>query len=91
MIPEDAIIADIIEDLRDPLDYVRRVLGNMHEFRQEHGSAAVRIGTTGRGIVPHYRIEPPDRPFLEDMDLYYVAFDGRSHKRLPWGTQLESS
>jgi hypothetical protein len=56
-ISNDAIISDILPTLDNAKDYVRRVLGNMAEYQKTHGSAFVRVGTTGRGIAPHYRVQ----------------------------------
>jgi hypothetical protein len=57
----DATIAVIVSRLRDPAEYVRRVLQNKKnckdEFRQP---VVVRIGITGEGVAPHYRIEPEE-------------------------------
>jgi hypothetical protein len=95
-LPEDAMIADITASLDNPADYVRGVLGNMVEYRKEHGSAVARIGITGRGIAPHYRIEPisESNQFIDDiltggddLEKHFVAFHGRNHKRLDWSSQ----
>ena len=59
-IPADATIAVIKGRLRDPIEYVRRVLMNMQSCKEEHGDAVVRIGITGEGVAPHYRIEPEE-------------------------------
>jgi hypothetical protein len=88
-IPDDAKISDIIAKLDSPIEYVRRVLGNMGSCRKKHGTAFVRIGTTGRGVVPHYRVGPEfSLEVFNDNDVLaaqFVAFLGRSHKQLPWG------
>ncbi|MEQ8510451.1 MAG: hypothetical protein RIB43_15710 [Rhodospirillaceae bacterium] len=87
MISENATIGDILSKLDNPTEYIRRVLANMHLCRKEFGSALVRIGTTGQGVAPHYRIEPePDLQTLaENWDAHFTAYHGRSHKRLDWG------
>ena len=86
---DDATIADITTKLDNPTEYVRGVFGNMVDCNKEHGTALVRIGTTGRGIVPHYRVEPEfTLESFGDEDLWtthFVAFHGRNHKRLDWG------
>nr|CAD6611373.1 hypothetical protein RKHAN_02390 [Rhizobium sp. Khangiran2] len=90
----DAVISDVIPTLMSPVEYVRAVFHNVHEFRKQHGSGFVRIGITGRGKAPHYRIEPDFElgGFLDDIieggeavAKHYSAFDGRSHTRLEWG------
>lgn len=85
---EDAVIADIVVSLDNPIGYVRGVLGRMFECEKENGSAIVRIGTTGRGKSPHYRVEPElsfDSFNPEARDKHFAAFHGRSHKKLDWG------
>ena len=86
---DDAIIADIITNLDNPAEYVRGVFGNMLDCKKKYGTAFVRIGTTGRGIVPHYRVEPEFNieMFVNDelFAAHFVAFHGRNHKRLDWG------
>jgi hypothetical protein len=83
-----ATIADIISTLNKPVEYVRGVFGNMVDCKKEHGNAFVRIGKTGRGISPHYRVEPELSPYAID-DAFdpiveFTAFDGRNHKKLDW-------
>ena len=95
--PDDEI-ADVAPGLAKPTDYVRSVFGNMHAYKKEFGSAFVRIGVTGKGRSPHYRIEPaPDQyAFLSRIEnlmnvnadavaVYFRAFNGVNHKPLPWG------
>src|ERR1700675_142568 len=93
----DTTIADIARTLANPKAYVRGVFENMHACKQEKGSAFVRIGTTGRGIVPHYRVSPDTHQMLDDEVLLnpqddrwsdlFVAFNGRNHRRLPWASK----
>lgn len=81
-------IADLVGFLDDPVEYVRGVLTNMTAVKKQHGSAVVRVGTTGRGVAPHYRVEP-DLPDIEqileqDLSPYFIAFHGRNHEKLGW-------
>lgn len=55
-IPPDATIVTIMRKLKNPEEYVRPLLGNMHACLKAHGNASVRIGVTGKGITPHYRV-----------------------------------
>jgi hypothetical protein len=82
-----ATVADIVPTLGKPVPYVRGILQNMHECKLEKGSARVRIGTTGRGIVPHYRVELDHGKILEDRDAFFVAYHGTNHKILEWGLE----
>ncbi|RDC60877.1 hypothetical protein HME9302_02093 [Alteripontixanthobacter maritimus] len=59
-IPDDAIIADVLPTLNDREEYVRVVLGNLHECQKEHDTCSVRIGITGEGKAPYYRIDYTD-------------------------------
>lgn len=89
-LPSDVTISEIVGNLKRPDEYVRRVLGNMNTCRTKHGSSLVRLGITGQGITPHYRVEPDfdlDR-YLDDDEFmadHFVAYDGRNHERLDWG------
>ena len=90
---KDVILTDIPSSLRSPKEYVRRVLENMAGFRREHGAAVVRIGTTGSGVAPHYRIQKENSRTGEfaavvdnDEEGYFSAFHGSSHKKLPLGS-----
>ena len=89
-IPDDATIASVIDSIDNPEGYLRGVIGNMVHVRNEHGSAVVRIGVTGRGIYPHYRVSPGDKSealLYELMEL--VAYRGSNHENLKWDlTQL---
>lgn len=58
----DATIADVLADLEDAEEYLRRVLGNMRFCQKRHGDARLRIGVTGKrspgkGLAPSYRID----------------------------------
>src|SRR5215468_945288 len=60
-LPDDVSIADIVWYLTDPIEYLRSVVGNMYECKKRKGfendDPVVRIGTTGKGRAPHYRVE----------------------------------
>ena len=83
-IPHNNTIADIVGSLSKPEEYVRGVVGHLSECHIETGrnGAYVRIGITGRGIVPNYRIEMPP---LDEGSGYmptWKAFRGSNHKIL---------
>jgi hypothetical protein len=84
-ISNDVVISDILPTLDNPEQYVRGVFGNMVEYRKVHGTAVVRIGTTGRGIAPHYRVQVEHSAIGElagylddDPSGYFMAFHGRN-------------
>jgi hypothetical protein len=101
MIANDAIISDILATLDDAERYLRGVFGNMVEYRKHHETAVVRIGTTGQGIAPHYRVQKEHSREGEDLGYFadvfntgpiessehFMAFHGRSHKKLEWGAE----
>jgi hypothetical protein len=79
-VPPGSTIADIICTLAHPEEYVRGVLGHLYECRRDYPTAYVRIGITGHGIVPHYRIEYPG--YAGAPPGTFGAFRGDNHKRL---------
>lgn len=52
----DATVADVVDSLDRPEDYVCGVLEKLYECRKLHGNSRVIIGTSGRGLRPYYRI-----------------------------------
>jgi hypothetical protein len=54
-IADDATIADIVNTLIKPGEYIRNVLEKLWDCNREYGNAAVRIGTLGHGRAPNYR------------------------------------
>jgi hypothetical protein len=71
-IKPDATIADVLHRLNKPKDYVRGVLLNILKYKNNGMLPVVRIGITGKGFSPYYRIESGDQSF--------GAFNGESHK-----------
>lgn len=59
-----ATIADITHLLADGEEYVRRIMENMMSGPYDRDDAVVRIGVSGTGIAPNYRIEYPNQPEL---------------------------
>ena len=93
-LPENATISDVLGLLENAEEFVRGALGNMTAFKKKHGSAFVRIGVTGIGAFPHYRVEPAGSAddFLKDfiagdknLERHFTAYHGRNHKQLDWG------
>jgi hypothetical protein len=78
-IANDATISDVVSDLNAPTAYVRGVLEHMWECKQQHGAASVRIGVTGKGRAPHYRIEYPKSPSAASV---FAVYHGSSHKAM---------
>ena len=83
-LPKDATF----KDLKTPRDsterFVRNVLGVMGKAQKEHGPILVRMGVTGTGQAPNYRVEDPTgRPIF--------AIDGANHQPWPEGESFEGS
>lgn len=55
-IPKDSTIASVWDKLKNPREYVATVRHKMMTCAKMHGNAEVRIGVTGRGYQPCYRI-----------------------------------
>lgn len=57
-LPADATITSIARLLGNPEEYVRQTFGHLHRIRREaKANARLRIGRTGTGDMPNYRIE----------------------------------
>ncbi|HEY1932273.1 MAG TPA: hypothetical protein VGG99_09700 [Acetobacteraceae bacterium] len=74
-LPLDATIADVVSTLAKAEDYVRHVVSNLSRMQREYGTVVVRIGITGTGHLPNYRLDHADGP-SEPI----AAFDGATHK-----------
>ena len=83
-IPDDSIVADVVTQLDNPIEYVRRVLEKLERCRRAHGDAQVRIGVRGRAECPNYLIEY----ILEDKKSHAksvfadAAYSGSTHREL---------
>jgi hypothetical protein len=56
-IPTDAVLGDVLPTLSKPQEYVRVVLDNLVKCGKSHASCSVRLGITGEGKAPYYRID----------------------------------
>jgi hypothetical protein len=82
----DARIEDVLDTLADPEEFVRGILESFFREKFNRDEATVRIGTSGRGIWPHYsgeegEVETP-LPSGKTVRGYRhrAIFHGRSHK-----------
>ena len=57
VIPTNAVIEDVLPTLSNAEEYVRVVLDNLYKCERDHASCTVRIGITGEGKAPYYRID----------------------------------
>lgn len=55
-------ISDIVHVLPDPIEYVSSVVGNFVSHGYDPETSAIRIGVTGAGFAPNYKIEEPTVP-----------------------------
>jgi hypothetical protein len=82
----DSRISDVIHTLADPVEYVRGIVGSFVEYQFDKATSIVRIGTSGRGIVPNYSIETPCEPDPNAHIKVWVSkrhvFNGRNHKEI---------
>jgi len=72
---QDATLRDVLASLDKPESFVRQALGVMHDATKEHGLVVMRLGITGKGSAPNYRLEN-----AETGDPI-MALDGANHKR----------
>jgi hypothetical protein len=81
-LPDDAILAELVErrTLNKPEAFVRQVLEYMHQCRREYGEPSVRIGVTGEGRAPNYRLEYPKEGMPHPIVVQ--VYSGLSHNRL---------
>ena len=81
-LPADTTLADLRHVLADSGEFVRQVSGVMHSATKEHGPVVMRLGITGTGRLPNYRLESlaSGAPLL--------ALDGNSHKPWPEGADF---
>jgi len=78
-LPKNATLRDVVPSLDKPESFVRQVVGVMHEVAKEHGDIVMRLGVTGTGRSPNYRVESA----LSGEQI--MALDGANHKRWPDG------
>ena len=83
--PPDATLRDVLASLDRPESFVRQALGVMLEVAKEHGPVVMRLGITGRGRAPNYRLEN-----AETRDPI-IALDGANHRPWPDGASFSAA
>jgi hypothetical protein len=80
----DSTIADAVQKLADPVEYVRRVLDKLERCRRIHGDAQVRIGVRGRVECPNYVIESLRHDTKRGHTTIHsdAAYSGSTHREL---------
>ncbi|GLS31643.1 hypothetical protein SAMN04488498_102242 [Mesorhizobium albiziae] len=83
-IPADATIADVVDMLDKPVEYVRRVLEKLEQCRRAHGDAQVRVGVLSRSECPNYLIEAvgEDKKSRQKIVRPDAAYSGSTHREL---------
>jgi hypothetical protein len=88
-LPTDATIASVQKTLKKPEAYITGVLSKLYACQRVHGSAAVRIGITGRGISPYYRIVHGAQRGVPDQDSQIFGAFYDNHEPLEVATSSE--
>lgn len=84
ILPNDATFEDLRTSPNQAERFLRKVLGVMGNARKAHREVRARMGTTGTGQAPNYRLEDPNgRPLL--------AIDGANHQPWPEGESFEGA
>ena len=73
-IPSDSTIRDIVSTLERRDRFVANVLDLLRKAEKEQGPAVVRIGITGKGVLPNIRVDAADGTWTRG------AFDGVTFK-----------
>lgn len=81
-LPTDATLQDLRSTPAETVAFARKVLGVMHTARRDHGTVVMRMGVTGTGQQPNYRLEDASGSPL-------LAIDGANHQPWPEGARFE--
>src|SRR5262245_12879910 len=83
-------VSDLIPILSDPTEYVIGILGNFLSYGYDPETSSVRIGVTGAGVCPNYKIEEPSFSHIVavgSLRCLFTAtpahtFSGRNHREM---------
>lgn len=83
-IASNATIADLVDGLDKPVEYVRRVLERLERCKRAFGNAQVRIAVLSRAECPNYLIEyvREDTKTLQRTTHQDAAYSGSTHREL---------
>ncbi len=80
-LPSNATLNDLRSSPLEKVSFARKALGVMSKARSSHGVVVLRMGVTGTGQQPNYRLEDASgNPLL--------AIDGGNHKPWPEGANF---
>jgi hypothetical protein len=87
--------ADLSHTLADPVNWLNGVVSNFVSHGYDSETSAIRIGITGRGIAPNYKIEEPSNAFVlqigaqkfEMTETPARTFNGRDYEEM---TELDN-
>ena len=82
-IPKNATLRDLLSGLSDKDAFVSGVFGVAHRAAKERGEINVRMGVTGTGKFPNYRVE-------DAAGLPMYAINGANHERWPEGEEFSA-
>ena len=80
-LPKDATLRSILPRLSDADDFVCQAYGVLHSAAKEHGDVVMRLGVTGTGKLPNYRVDSTSGQPL-------TAIDGNFHGPWPDGVDF---
>lgn len=74
-LPKNATLRDLLSTLDHPDAFISKAFGVINHATKEHGVVVMRLGITGTGKAPNYRIESANGEPIR-------AFNGANHE--PW-------
>jgi len=87
----DARVTDVVHTLDDPIEYVRGIVESFITYQFDKKEAVVKIGVSGKGIIPNYCIEEygdhtsikaESGPLISTNIKLRNCFHGRNHKEI---------
>lgn len=79
---KNATLRDVRALLANPEDFVRKAFGVIRTAWKEDNGVTLRLGITGTGQFPNYRIE-------SSGGIPILALDGANHQPWPDGEQFD--
>jgi len=65
---KDATLAEVAATIKNADHYIANIRHLMIQSQKAHGLLAVRVGITGQGLHPSFRLETSDGTFIESYD-----------------------